>query len=185
MSGDPSGDDLVQRDLAGPPQYLRDMRLIYNGQPPQTVAQSKLQELWEHDLEKFLARLAAAEKDYRTLAAKGGGDGSGGANAPPGIVEDPGTDAALELIERLLGEAKAEPDSREAERAACEQVCRLQAESFRRIALGCHQALTRIRPAQRIRARRNAIALAAGASRWSRPEEQELGSDLWTAIVLP
>lgn len=86
----------------GPPHYLLDMRLVYSGMPPRTVAQEKLRALFDEDLDAFLARWAAAEKEYRASRRGGGEVGSNPGQSP--VAEDPGTDRAVELIDRLLSE---------------------------------------------------------------------------------
>jgi hypothetical protein len=100
------GDDLVKADLEGPPQILLAMRRVANN--IQAPRGSEHIDQWvraikEKDPDKFLGRLIAAEREYRAGAVKRPEqeEGSGAATAAP----DPGTDRALELIERLLGEA--------------------------------------------------------------------------------
>lgn len=115
-------DDDLRRLLLEPPQVLQDMRWIYNGYPPETPAQQKLQKLWDgtkDDQRRFLAEMRAVEKDYRGGAQKGGQ----AADAPAPLGEPP-LEPVEVLIEELIGRAAADPRD--------EEVAALKAEVARR-----------------------------------------------------
>jgi hypothetical protein len=102
INSEPTSENLLKTALLEPPQYLVDLRLVYNGQAPRTPAQTTLARMWAKEPDKFLAKLQQAEKDYRSEAGKAlRGDDAGGGKIPDEEGEPSHAEVLIgELIER-------------------------------------------------------------------------------------
>lgn len=90
-NSDPILQEMFRKDLEGPPQYLVDMRLVYNGHH-KTPAQQRLKELWDKNPDRFLTRLERAEADYRQ------------GTVPSGAREEPADKVSGQILDQLLSE---------------------------------------------------------------------------------
>lgn len=88
------------------PEFLRDLRHVYQtnrppeGLEPETPGRTLLRELKESDPGKFLDRLQRAEREW--AAAKQGLVQESPESSQSAEEDDPGTMAALALVEKVL-----------------------------------------------------------------------------------
>lgn len=86
-----------------PPQALKDLRAVWEGNKPANPAQVMLKGLYDKSPQTFLAQLRAAEKEWREVIAKLQPERAPAHQCAP--EEDGGSDRIEEVIERLLKEA--------------------------------------------------------------------------------